>query len=129
MVKYPYMNQDKVSLKDIQNLLKSYEMKLRIPFHSLTKKEKDILARTVKLSEEVGELSNDILAILSLQRESKLQKFNKKNLYEEFADVILSTIILANALKVDISRATKDKMKKVLGVYLEDRKTSPPSAK
>lgn len=128
MVEYSHMNQDKVSLKDIQNLLKSNEMKLRIPFNSLTKKEKDILARTVKLSEEVGELSNDILSILSLQRESKLLKFNKKNLYEEFADVILSTIILANSLKVDISRATKDKMKKVLGAYLEDRK-SPSSAK
>ncbi len=115
----------KISLKDIQKKLKSYEMDLRIPFYSLTKKEKDILTRTVKLSEEVGELSNDILSVLSLQRESKLKKFDRKNLYEEFADIILSTIILANALKVDISRATKDKLKKVLTDYVKDKPKNP----
>ena len=87
----------------------------------MTKKEKDILAKTVKLSEEVGELSNDILSVLSLQRKSKLLKFDKKNLYEEFADIIISTIILANATRVDISRAVKDKMKKITSLYIKDR--------
>lgn len=115
------MKSNSLSLKDIQQKLKDYELRLRIPFHSLTKKEKDILSRTVKLTEEVGELSNDILSILSLQRESKLKKFNKRNLYDEFADVILSTIILANTLRVDVSRAVKEKLKKVLTTYIEDR--------
>ena len=110
-----------LSIKELQKQLKSKEMDLRINFTSLTKREKDILAKTVKLSEEVGELSNDILAVLSLQRESKLRKFDKKNLYEEFADIIISTIILANATRVDISRAVKDKMNKILTRYVKDR--------
>ncbi|GEM_PF-385277 len=110
-----------LSIKELQKRLRSKELDLRIVFTSLTKREKDILAKTVKLSEEVGELSNDILSILSLQRESKLRKFDKSNLYEEFADIIISTVILANATRVDISRAVNDKMKKILTHYVKDR--------
>lgn len=110
-----------LSIKELQKRLRSKELDLRIVFTSLTKREKDILAKTVKLSEEVGELSNDILSVLSLQRESKLRKFDKNNLYEEFADIIISTVILANATRVDISRAVNDKMKKILTHYVKDR--------
>ena len=110
-----------LTLKEMQNVLKGKERMLRIEFKSLTKREKDILARTVKLSEEVGELSNEILSSLSLQRKSKLDKFDVKNLYEEFADIILATISLANATKVDIDRAVDAKMKKLIEVYSKDR--------
>ncbi len=110
-----------LSIAELQKLLKAYEKNLRIKFVSLTKKEKDILAKTVKLQEEVGELANDILSVLSLQRESKLRKFNKKNLYEEFADIILALTSLANTLGVDLTRAIKGKLKKVLEVYTKDK--------
>jgi NTP pyrophosphatase (non-canonical NTP hydrolase) len=110
-----------LSIKELQKKLRSKEVDLRIAFTSLTMREKDILAKTVKLSEEVGELSNDILSVLSLQRESKLRKFDKKNLYEEFADIIITTMILANATRVDLSRAVNDKMKKILTHYVKDR--------
>ena len=79
-----------------------------------------MLARTVKLNEEVGELCNDILAVLKLQRKSKLEKFDKRNFYEEFGDVILSTIQLATAAGVDIDRAVNDKLKKVEEKYAKD---------
>lgn len=114
-------NNEPISIKDLQKKLKSKEMDLRIVFTSLTKREKDILFKTVKLSEEVGELSNEILSVLSLQRQSKLRKFDKNNLYEEFADIIISTLILANAMRVDISRAVKSKMNKILTHYVNDR--------
>ncbi len=113
--------QNNFSLKELQKALKSHELELRIKFHSLTKKEKDILTRTVKLQEEVGELSNDILSILSLQRKSKLLEFEKNNMYEEFADVILSVIMLANSVGVDIERAVKGKYKKLISVYAKDK--------
>lgn len=108
------MNNQITTIRFLQQELKKKELKLRIKFHSLTKKEKDILARMVKLQEEVGELSNDVLSVLSLQRKSKLEDFEKNNMYEEFADVILSTIILANAVGVDIERAINSKFRKVL---------------
>lgn len=114
-------NISRSSLKDIQKLLRSREQDLRIKFVSLTKREKDILLKTVKLTEEVGELSNDILSVLSLQRKSKLEAFNKANLYEEFADVVLGAISLANTMRVNMDRAVRDKLKKVLDVYMHDK--------
>jgi len=110
-----------LSLKQLQKDLKSSERDLRIKFVSLTKREKDILTRTVKLQEEVGELSNDVLSILSLQRQSKLDAFNRKNLYAEFADVILSVIMLANSTGVDVERAVTEKFEKLLTVYSKDK--------
>lgn len=116
------MKQQKlITLSDIQTIFERKEKELRIPFVTLTKKEKDILTKTVKLSEEVGELANEILATLSLQRKSKLEKTSKKNMYEEFADVILSTAALANAMGVDLNRAVKAKLEKVLTVYTKDK--------
>ncbi len=68
------------------------------------------MTKTIKLNEEVGELCNDILSILKLQRKAKLEKFDRKNIYQEFADVIITTIQLASVAGVDIERAIEDKM-------------------
>lgn len=110
------------SLRELQTVLKSKEKDMRITFSTLTKREKDILVKAVKLSEEVGELSNDILATLSLQRKSKLDEFSKQNMYEEFADVLLALMSLANVMRVDLERAFGDKLDKILDVYVKDRK-------
>lgn len=116
------MKQQKpITLSTIQTIFEQKERDLRIPFVTLTKKEKDILAKTVKLSEEVGELSNEILSTLSLQRKSKLEKRKKTNMFEEFADVILSTAALANSMGVDLNRAVKAKLTKLLTVYTKDK--------
>lgn len=115
-------NQEKsLSIKELQRTLREREKDLRIKFVSFSKKEKDILSKTVKLSEEVGELANDILATMSLQRKSKLDEFRRNNLYEEFADIIISTLVLANVLKVDMDRAVANKVSKILKLYIKDR--------
>lgn len=85
--------------------------KTRPHYKLYTQTEKEILTKTIKLNEEVGELCNDILGILKLQRKAKMEKFDKRNIYQEFADVILTTISLANAAGVNIERAIHDKMK------------------
>ena len=82
-------------------------------YHLYTAEEKEILTMTVKLNEEVGELCNDILSILRVQRRSKLEKFDRRHVYQEFADVILTTLQLASAARVDIERAVEDKIKKI----------------
>ena len=75
----------------------------------------------MKLNEEVGELCNDILAVLKLQRKSKLAKFDKRNIYEEFADVIITTIALAIVAGVDIERALNDKLDKIEKRYQKEK--------
>jgi len=98
-----------MNLKSLQE--KVSEGRSKEYYQITTPQEKEILTMTVKLNEEVGELCNDILSILKLQRKSKLEKFDKRNIYQEFADVVLTTLQLASSAKVDIERAVEDKIK------------------
>lgn len=99
--------------------LKQLEEKIRLlktpnfDYALTTVKEKEILARTVKLNEEVGELCNDILGILRLQRKAKLDRFDKRNIYQEFADVLITLMQLAISANVNMDRAVSDKLKKI----------------
>lgn len=74
-------------------------------------KEKRILSRAVKLMEENGELANEILKSLSDQRGSKLKKYS--NFSEEFADVIITTSLLAKSCGIDVEQALINKMRKI----------------
>lgn len=109
-----------MDLRYLQDRIKVHTEKIKIDYSLTTPREQEILARTVKLNEEVGELCNDILAVLKLQRKSKLEKFDKRNFYEEFGDVILSVIQLATSAGVDVDRAVHDKLKKVEEKYGKD---------
>lgn len=61
-----------------------------------------IFARTMKIVEELGELSDEILTSMNLQRNSKIANFSRKNLEDEFADVFGSLILLGIELNIDI---------------------------
>ncbi len=75
--------------------------------------DKRILSRTVKLSEEVGELSEAILSYVNNQRAEKLEKFNKSDLDAEIADVIITAMVIARATKTDVNAAIIAKLKKI----------------
>ena len=107
-----------MNLKSLQEKIGLLNEKTKPQYKLYTPREKAILTKTVKLNEEVGELCNDILSVLKLQRRAKLQKFDKRNIYEEFADVIITTIQLAEIAGVDIERAVGDKVKKIEQKYL-----------
>jgi len=109
-----------MNLKALEERIRNLSTKLRPTYKFTTREEKDILIETVKLNEEVGELCNDILGILKLQRRAKQKKFDKRNIYEEFADVIISTIVLAQTAGVDLERALKDKLDKIEERYLKE---------
>ncbi len=102
-----------MNLKNLQQRVSLLNEKTRPHYKLYTQEEKEILTKTVKLNEEVGELCNDILGILKLQRKAKMKNFDKRNIYQEFADVILTTIQLAQVAGVDIERAIEDKLKKI----------------
>jgi len=85
---------------------------LKIGKNSPTQKER-ILARTVKLTEELGELCNEILAFNGDQRQEKLDKHDKNNLPNEFADVIITTLLLAKSMNVDIKESLIKKIEKI----------------
>ena len=109
-----------MNINNLQTIIKEMDEKKRPHYKLYTQREKEILTKTIKLNEEVGELCNDILSVLKLQRKSKLEKFDKRNFYEEFADVIITTVQLANSAGVDINRAISDKIKKIETRYHMD---------
>lgn len=77
-----------------------------------TEKER-ILSRTVKISEEFGELCDEVLASLGQQRTGKMERRGKESLGNEFADVVITTFLLAKAMQVDIMEALGRKIPKI----------------
>ncbi len=67
-------------------------------------------ARTMKIVEELGELSDEILTSMNLQRNSKIAQFSQQNIVDEFADVLGSLILLSIELNIDVEEAMKRKI-------------------
>ncbi len=82
-----------------------------------TKKEV-ILTRTVKLTEELGELCDEVLASSGDQRQEKLNKRSSDDLSNEFADVIICTLLLAKSMDIDIKEALVKKIEKINKRYV-----------
>ena len=100
-----------MEIKEIMSFIKKESERLKQKY-GYDDKEKRILARAVKLSEEMGEFSNEILSHISMQREDKEQT-NKDKLSEEFADVIITAFLLADILGINFQEAIKNKINKI----------------
>lgn len=76
----------------------------------LKDKDHQVFARIMKLVEELGELSDEILTSMNLARDSKIAKFSRENMEDEFADVLGSLILLAIELDVDVEKVMRKKI-------------------
>ncbi len=101
-----------MEIRELIKFIDAEDDRLRKSYGRLDQ-EKTILARTVKLTEELGELCEEVLVHNSMQRKHKLDNHNEENLPEEFADVIITTLLLAKAIKVDIEEAIEKKIEKI----------------
>jgi NTP pyrophosphatase (non-canonical NTP hydrolase) len=99
-----------VELRSLLRFIEAEDERLKKRYGSYLNKEEVILARTVKLGEEFGELCEMVLAYNSLQRKQKLNIHDRENLPEEFADVIITTLLLAETMNIDIEKALEEKM-------------------
>lgn len=102
-----------MQLKELGKFIRKEDKRLRESYGNYKDEEKRILVRTVKLTEELGELCDEVLSYVSLQRKDKLDKHDVNNLPGEFADVVITTLLLAEVMNVDIEKALKDKIKKI----------------
>ena len=64
----------------------------------------------MKIMEELGELSDEILTSMNLQRNTKIEKFSHQNIEDEFADVLGSLILLGIELDIDVEKVMKKKI-------------------
>ena len=72
--------------------------------------EQRVFARTMKIMEELGELSDEILTSMNLQRNTKIAQFSHQNVEDEFADVLGSLILLGIELEIDVEAVMKRKI-------------------
>jgi NTP pyrophosphatase (non-canonical NTP hydrolase) len=77
---------------------------------ALKNKEQRIFARTMKVVEELGELADEILTGMNLQRRSKIARFSEENVKDELADVLASVVLLAIELEIDLDKVMKKKI-------------------
>ncbi len=102
-----------MNFKKLLKFIEQEDKRLITYYGGALDNKKRILARTVKLTEELGELCNEVLFSLSLQRKGKVDTHDAKNLPEEFADVLITALLLAKTMNVDIPGALQAKMKKI----------------
>lgn len=96
----------------LEQMLREYQdihMMLNAQWPLETQNER-IFARMLKLTEELGELSNEVLTKMGLQRQSKIDAFKERHLEDELADVIGSALLLAIEMDVDIATIMKRKI-------------------
>jgi NTP pyrophosphatase (non-canonical NTP hydrolase) len=67
-------------------------------------------AQWLKISEEVGELNEQVLWKFGWQRVAKKDKISDEKLKNEIADVIIATIRLARLMDLDVEELLKDKI-------------------
>ena len=96
----------------IQSLVEQYQsisafLNERWP---LKNSEQRVFARTMKIMEELGELSDEILTSMNLQRNTKIKNFSRENVEDEFADVLGSLILLGIELDVDVEKVMQKKI-------------------
>jgi len=68
--------------------------------HKWITKTERLLLKTIKLTEEVGELYSEILINLNFTRKWKV--WNNENLKMELADIIITTLVIADEFWIDI---------------------------
>ena len=96
----------------IQNLTEQYRQISNFLNSHWPLKDEDqrVFARTMKIVEELGELAGEILTSMNLQRKSKIAKFSRENVEDEFADVLASLVLLAIELEIDIAAVMQKKI-------------------
>lgn len=97
----------------IDNLVEEYKVigKFLNSRWPLKNHEQRTFARTMKIMEELGELSDEILTSMNLQRNTKVAKFSRENVEDEFADVLGSLLLLGIELDIDVEKVMKKKIK------------------
>lgn len=83
--------------------------------YGLTEEDHDLflLAQTVKLGEEVGELHAEVLGRTKYQRAAKADRYDESSLAGELADVTICVAILSEMLGADLNQAVHAKITKL----------------
>lgn len=98
----------------LEEFITNMDVKLKERRERLHQSEMEgIYARSLKVSEEIWELNAEILCYFWDQRAEKVNSFSKEKLEAEFADVIITTFLLAKSFDVDMKGSLEKKIEKI----------------
>ncbi|MBD3231930.1 pyrophosphatase [Candidatus Dependentiae bacterium] len=100
----------------LKNFIKDQEHRVQ-KYYKIEDKKIFALIGMNKLTEEIGELAREILASQKIRHKDKVNNHNTETLSLEFADVIITTLILAQTTGIDLEKALKIKIEKVTKKY------------
>ncbi len=103
-------SKEKYITKDCVTYIEEVNAHIKKIFPRLSKNE-FVLSQITKLNEEVGELSGEVLASVGYQRPEKLLNHSQESLEGEFADVLITSLLLAQACNIDVNKALENKIK------------------
>ena len=102
-----------MNLSDFQVFIDEQDSLFRRVKDTNQSERERVFARTIKMAEEFGELCNEVLASVGDQRKDKLTESNAQSLRDEFADVLITTFLLAKSMNVDVMAALDHKTQKI----------------
>lgn len=88
-----------------------FEHQRLMDHYGFTDRREMTSANMLKIVEEVGELSQAFLAKDGLQRKEKLDA--RASIEHEIADVLITTMLLAENLEIDIEKSLEEKIAKI----------------
>jgi NTP pyrophosphatase (non-canonical NTP hydrolase) len=110
-----------MTIQDLTNQYQSISLFLNEKW-PLKNEQQRVFARTMKIVEELGELSDEILTSMNLQRNTKIAKFSHQNIEDEFADVLGSLMLLGIELNIDVAEVMERKIKLTRERFEMDKK-------
>jgi NTP pyrophosphatase (non-canonical NTP hydrolase) len=102
-----------MTIEEFQKFIDEQSAFLRSKMHPDHTDREVVLAGAVKVSEEFGELCDEILASMNYQRTGKMDGRSAESLADEFADVVITTFLLAKSMDVDVMKALGRKTQKI----------------
>ena len=102
-----------MNISDLDKEIDIFDKHLRTTLYPDCSDKELLFQRAVKITEEVGELCSEVLSFAKIQRQHKIDRSNKETVQDEFADVIITTLLLAKSMDVDIKDALVKKIAKI----------------
>lgn len=98
-----------MTIQELEEVIKELRQLLDTKFGENASKTESVLSCMVKLTEEVGELSEQIMLRRWRQRAHKWE-YDTESAWKEIADVIIAAAMLAYELDIDVQYALEKKV-------------------
>ena len=97
-----------MELNELLSKTKKIDEYINLNNTQITKNER-VLLKAAKLPEEVWEFYNELLKSLNFARKQKWE-YSKEELEKELMDVLITTLVLANELEIDVEKQLTKKL-------------------